>query len=104
MGNVVDTVGATQFDENASLLTDDGQISAIGMLGSEFSWMKGDTGVNMKPISVGNRDQHEAMLACIVEHRIKPPVDVVYDLDRLQDAYATLEAGSFFGKVGVNLL
>ena len=31
VANVIDTVGATQFDENASLLTGDGQISAIGM-------------------------------------------------------------------------
>jgi NADPH:quinone reductase-like Zn-dependent oxidoreductase len=104
IGNVIDTVGVTQFDDNASLLAPDGQISAIGMLGSEFSWSKQDISVDMKPISVGNRDQHEAMLAFIVEHRIKPPVEVVYDLDRIQDAYRTLETGRFFGKVAVNLL
>lgn len=103
IGNVIDTVGATQFDDNAALLTEDGQISAIGMLGSEFSWSKQDIKVDMKPISVGNRDQHEAMLAFIVEHRIKPPVDVVYDIDRIQDAYRTLETGQFFGKVAINL-
>jgi NADPH:quinone reductase-like Zn-dependent oxidoreductase len=102
--NVIDTVGATQFDDNASLLTPDGQISAIGMLGSQFSWMKQDATANMVPIGVGNRDQHEAMLAFIVEHRIKPVVDVVYDLDRIQDAYRTLEKGAFFGKVALNLL
>jgi D-arabinose 1-dehydrogenase-like Zn-dependent alcohol dehydrogenase len=44
------------------------------------------------------------MLAFIVAHRIKPPVDVVFDLDRIQDAYKALEKGQFFGKVGVNLL
>ncbi|MDR2856489.1 MAG: NAD(P)-dependent alcohol dehydrogenase [Novosphingobium sp.] len=104
IANVIDTVGGTQFDDNASLLAEDGQISAIGMLGSQFSWMKGETGVNMVPISVGNRAQHEAMLAFIVEHDIKPPVDVVFDLDRIQDAYHALEAGRFFGKVGINLL
>ncbi|MDB5726415.1 MAG: alcohol dehydrogenase, partial [Novosphingobium sp.] len=38
-----------------------------------------------------------------VEHRIRPVVDAVYDLDRLQDAYRALETGSFFGKVGINL-
>jgi NADPH:quinone reductase-like Zn-dependent oxidoreductase len=104
VANVIDTVGATQFDDNASLLAADGQISAIGMLGSEFSWTKGETDVDMKPIAVGNRDQHEAMNAFIVEHRIKPPVDVVFDLERIQDAYRTLETGNFFGKVAVNLI
>jgi NADPH:quinone reductase-like Zn-dependent oxidoreductase len=103
VANVIDTVGGTQFDDNASVLTADGQISAIGMLGSEFSWTKENPEVDMKPISVGNRDQHEAMLKFMVEHKIKPPVDVVFDLDRIQDAYRTVEAGSFFGKVAVNL-
>jgi NADPH:quinone reductase-like Zn-dependent oxidoreductase len=44
------------------------------------------------------------MTRFIVEHRIRPVVDVVYDLDRLQDAYNHLESGRFFGKVGVSLL
>lgn len=104
IANVIDTVGATQFGDNSSLMQDGAQLSAIGMLGSQFTWMRQDINVDMKPIGVGNRDQHEAMLAFIVEHRIKPVVDVVYDLDRLQDAYRALQAGSFFGKVAVNLL
>lgn len=103
VANVIDTVGATQFDDNAALLGEGGQLSAIGMLGSEFSWTRQDPGVKLAPIAVGNRTQHEAMLAFIVEHRIRPVVDVVYDLDRIQDAYRTLESGAFFGKVGVNL-
>lgn len=104
VANVIDTVGKSQFEDNASLLAEDGQLSAIGMLGSDFSWTTQASGVTMAPISVGNRDQHEAMTAFIVAHRIKPPVDVVFDLDRIQDAYRTLEAGRFFGKVGINLL
>jgi NADPH:quinone reductase-like Zn-dependent oxidoreductase len=104
IANVIDTVGAAQFDDNAGLLAGDGQLSAIGMLGSDFSWTRQDGTVNLAPIGVGNRDQHEAMLDFIVRHRIKPVVDVVYDLDRIQDAYRHLESGRFFGKVGLNLL
>ncbi|MCT2400019.1 zinc-dependent alcohol dehydrogenase family protein [Novosphingobium mangrovi (ex Huang et al. 2023)] len=105
LANVIDTVGAVQFDDNVSLLGEGGQLSAIGMLGSDFSWTRmGEQGVNLAPIGVGNREQHEAMTAFIVEHRIKPVVDVVYDLDRLVDAYRHLESGRFFGKVGVSLL
>ena len=103
--NVVDTVGAVQFDDNVALLSEGGQLSAIGMLGSDFSWTRlGEAGVTLPPIGVGNRQQHEAMTRFIVEHRIRPVVDVVYDLDRLQDAYNHLESGRFFGKVGVSLL
>jgi NADPH:quinone reductase-like Zn-dependent oxidoreductase len=104
IANVVDTVGAVQFDDNVSLLQDGGQLSAIGMLGSDFSWTRQQEGVNLAAIGVGNRDQHEAMLAFIVQHRIKPVVDVVYDLDRIQDAYKCMEGHGFFGKVGVSLL
>lgn len=104
VANVIDTVGAVQFDDNASLLAEDGQLSAIGMLGSDFSWSRQDIKINLAPIGVGNKEQHEAMLAFMVEHRIKPVVDVVYDLDRIQDAYRHLESGRFFGKVAVNLL
>jgi NADPH:quinone reductase-like Zn-dependent oxidoreductase len=104
IANVIDTVGEVQFDDNAALLLPDGQISAIGMLGSDFSWTRQNPNVDLKPISVGNRDQHEALTAFMVRHHIRPVVDVVYDLDRLQDAYRCQESGRFFGKVGVNLL
>jgi NADPH:quinone reductase-like Zn-dependent oxidoreductase len=104
IANVIDTVGVVQFDANASLLVEGGQLSAIGMLGSNFSWTRQNPGVSLVPINVGNRDQHEAMTAFIVKHRIRPVVDVVYDLDRIRDAFRHLESGQFFGKVGVNLL
>jgi NADPH:quinone reductase-like Zn-dependent oxidoreductase len=73
------------------------------MLGSEFSWARAEPGVALAPIAVGSRDQHEAMVSFIAQHRIRPVVDVVYDLSRLQDAYHHLLSGAFFGKVGVNL-
>lgn len=104
IANVLDTVGEAHFDDNASLLDKGGQLSAIGMLGSDFSWTRREQGVNLAPIGVGNRDQHEAMTAFIVERCIRPVVDVVYDLERLQDAYRHLASGQFFGKVGINLL
>lgn len=104
IANVLDTVGAVHFDDNISLLDKGGQLSAIGMLGSDFSWTRQEEGVNLAPIGVGNRDQHEAMTAFIVAQRIRPVVDVVYDLDRLQDAYRHLQSGQFFGKIGLNLL
>lgn len=104
VANVVDTVGSTQFDDNVSLIGEGGQLSAIGMLGADFSWGREADDVAIKPIAVGNRTQHEAMAAFVVRHKIRPVVDVVYDLDRVQDAYRHLESGKFFGKVGLNLL
>lgn len=104
VANVIDTVGVSQFDDNASLLGEGGQLSAIGMLGSDFSWSRQDSDITIAPIAVGCRDQHEAMTDFIVEHRIRPVVDVVFDLERIQDAYRCMESHQFFGKVGINLL
>ena len=59
--------------------------------------------MKLAPIAVGSRAQHEAMVAFMAAHRIRPVVDVVYDLDRIEDAYRCMESHAFFGKVGVNL-
>lgn len=103
VANVIDTVGAVQFEDNASLLVEDGQLSGIGMLGSDFTWTLPDAAAVLKPIAVGSRTQFEAMTRFIVSHRIRPVVDAVYDLDRLVEAYRALERGEFFGKIGINL-
>ena len=97
-------MGASNFDANASVLAADGQLSAIGMLGASFSWDTQDSPVTIARIGVGNRTQHEAMTAFIVRHRIRPVIDVVYDLDRIAEAYRAIEGGRFFGKVGLSLL
>ena len=102
---VVDVVGASQVETAASVLNPGGVIAAIGMLGSEFSWHQGDAGGHpVARINVGNRTDHEAMLAFCERHAIRPVVDAVYDLTRLQEALRHLESGRFFGKIGVSLL
>jgi NADPH:quinone reductase-like Zn-dependent oxidoreductase len=102
---VVDNAGATQLQASASLLNAGGLIAAIGMLDGDFSRGKDPgAGKAMVAIAVGSRDQHEAMLAFAVQHRIHPVVDVVYDLARLGDAMRHQESARFFGKVGINLL
>jgi NADPH:quinone reductase-like Zn-dependent oxidoreductase len=101
---VVDNAGGTQLAASGSLLNDGGVIAAIGMLDGEFSRGKDPGGKQMVAIAVGNRDQHEAMLAFAAQHRIHPVIDVVYDLSRLGAAMRHHESGRFFGKVGINLL
>jgi NADPH:quinone reductase-like Zn-dependent oxidoreductase len=100
---VVDVVGASQLEMSASLLNQGGIVAAIGMLGGKFSW--GHEVANTKIVTIigGSRVQHDAMIAFAAKHRIRPVVDVVYDLARLQDALRRVESGDFFGKVGINL-
>jgi NADPH:quinone reductase-like Zn-dependent oxidoreductase len=100
---VVDVVGASQIEECARAVGDGGIISSVGLLEGAHSWGK-DVGKPIVPIVVGNREQHEAMLRFCVVHRIRPVVDIVYDLDRLPEAMRRMESGKFFGKIGINLL
>ena len=100
---VVDVTGAAELEACARIVNDDGLISEVGRLLGESS--RGHE-VN-KPaasIVVGNREQHEAMLAFCAKYGIRPVVDTVYDLDRLAAAMHHLESGRFFGKIGINLL
>jgi NADPH:quinone reductase-like Zn-dependent oxidoreductase len=100
---VVDVAGGGQLAPSVSLLNEGGIIAAIGMLDGEFSWGK-DVGATIVPIFVGDREQHQAMVAFAAQHAIRPVVDVVYDLERLADALRMMESGAFFSKIGINLL
>lgn len=102
---VVDTAGQGELQASAGLLNDGGLIAAIGNLSGNFNFGQTEVAGNrVAAISVGNRQAHDEMIGFAAEHAIRPVVDVVYDLDRLQDALRHLESGGFFGKVGVNLL
>jgi NADPH:quinone reductase-like Zn-dependent oxidoreductase len=102
---LVDVVGASEIETSATLLNPGGVIAAIGMLGSDFSWHNAEIGGHpVVRITVGNRDEHEAMLAFCARHAIRPAIDAVYDLTRLPDACRHLESGKFFGKIAVSLL
>lgn len=101
----VDVVGPSELAAGAGLLNEGGVVAAIGMLDGAFSWDRQEIdGKPIIPIAVGDRRAHEAMLAFIARHGVRPVVDVVYDLERLGDAMRRLEEQDFFGKVGVTLV
>jgi D-arabinose 1-dehydrogenase-like Zn-dependent alcohol dehydrogenase len=101
---VVDVAGAGEVDAAASLLAPGGVVAAIGMLDGAFSWDRREiAGHAVAPISVGNRQEHEAMLAFVERRGIHPVVDIVYNLADLRHALRRLRSGDFFGKIGIDL-
>jgi NADPH:quinone reductase-like Zn-dependent oxidoreductase len=100
---VVDVVGEAQLEQCAQAVAEGGVISAVGRLEGEASWGK-DVGKTVVPIVVGNRQQHEEMLAFAAKRGIRPVIDAVFDLARLSDAMRWFESGQAFGKVAFNLL
>jgi NADPH:quinone reductase-like Zn-dependent oxidoreductase len=100
---VVDVVGMAGLEACARVVGDGGIISEVGRLTGEASWGR-DIGKPAATIVVGNRGQHEAMLAFTAKQRIRPVIDTVYDLTRLSAALHHQASGQFFGKIGINLL
>jgi NADPH:quinone reductase-like Zn-dependent oxidoreductase len=54
-------------------------------------------------IYVGSRADFEALNAFLAEHRVKPIVDKVFELEEAPAAFAAMESGEFFGKVVIRL-
>lgn len=100
---VVDVVGESQVKDCARALAEGGVISAVGRLQGNASWGK-NVGKPVIPVVVGNREQHEAMLAFCAVHGIRPVVDTAFDLRELSDAMRLMERSGTFGKIGINLL
>ncbi|MET0137660.1 MAG: NAD(P)-dependent alcohol dehydrogenase, partial [Sphingobium sp.] len=99
---LVDVVGTGSLAESASALAPGGAIGAIGMLDGAFSW-GADIGVSVVPVTVGSRTAMETMLRAVAINHIRPVVDRVWPLDRLAAALTALEAGAFFGKIGITI-
>ena len=54
-------------------------------------------------IYVGSRADFEALNAFLTEHRIKPVVDKVFELEDAPAAFEAMDSGDFFGKVVIRL-
>ena len=54
-------------------------------------------------IYVGSRADFEALNAFLTEHKIKPVVDKVFELEDAPAAFAAMDSGDFFGKVVIRL-
>jgi len=59
--------------------------------------------VRMKGIGTGPRTSLEAMNRVVVQHEITPVVEQVFPLAKVAKAFAVMERGGYFGKVGVTI-
>ena len=55
--------------------------------------------VRVQGITVGSREQFEAMLRAIAHARLRPVIDRIYPMARFADAFDHLASGRHFGKV-----
>jgi zinc-binding alcohol dehydrogenase/oxidoreductase len=100
---VVDTVGPATFDESIRSLAREGMILTVGATsGPKLElllprmWFRH---LSLVTSTMGNHGEFRSMLDDVNQHRLRPPVDRVFDLADGAAAFAHLEAGNQFGKV-----
>lgn len=104
---VLEVGGAGTLPQSLASLAPGGHIALIGGL----SGFGGDipamallhANATVSGIYVGSRANFEAMTAFIEQHRIRPVIDRVFELDDAADAYRRIDAGEHLGKVVIRL-
>lgn len=104
---VIDIGGAATIAESARALGYGGTVCVIGVLGGIEAalpvreLMMKCAGV--RGLTVGSRQDFEAMVAAVSQHGLKPVIDRVYPRAELNAALARLAGREHFGKIGVEL-
>jgi len=105
--HVIEVGGAETLKEALKSIRLGGRISVIGNVSGNTADLRIGaviaTRVTMQGISVGSRDDFEAMNRAIDLHKIEPVVDTVLPFDVGRAAFDHMEAGKHFGKICIDL-
>jgi NADPH:quinone reductase-like Zn-dependent oxidoreductase len=103
--HVLDVLGGAQVQRSLAAARLGGTVSLVGFLtGLEARF---DLGlalrrmVRLQAVSVGSREDQEALGAALEAHGVRPVVDRVFPFEELPAAYAHLASGAQLGKVVV---
>jgi NADPH:quinone reductase-like Zn-dependent oxidoreductase len=101
--HVVELGGAGTMERSIRAARIGGTLSLIGVLAGGKAEVALPLVVmrnlRLQGVTVGSRDDFEAMVRAIAQHRLHPPVDRVFAFDEVPDAFAHFEAQRHFGKV-----
>jgi NADPH:quinone reductase-like Zn-dependent oxidoreductase len=100
---VLEVGGAETLEQSTRALRDGGDVAGIGLLTGKTIFHASPSSGRLLRIRVGNRDQLEDLVRGISATGVRPVVDRVFPLEDLGSALATLEAGHFFGKIGIEI-
>ena len=104
---VLETGGAGTLENSLAAIRHGGHINIIGyMTGVEMGITVFPLivkGANFHGIGTGNRDDYEAMMQCVQEHRIQPPISGRYMMEDTARALQDLTDGGHFGKLVVTI-
>lgn len=104
---VVEIGGTGTLVQSLKAIRRGGHIPIIGALaGAEMGILVYDlimTNANLHGISVGNRDDFEAMMAFVEAHNIVPVIEKSYPFEAAATALRDIDTGKHFGKLVVSI-
>ncbi|HLI67742.1 MAG TPA: NAD(P)-dependent alcohol dehydrogenase [Caulobacteraceae bacterium] len=105
--HVIEVGGADTFAQSVQAIRNGGHVAVIGIL-SGFTKdvnVAAIFGANARihGITVGSREQFEAMCRAIAANDIHPVVDRRYPLAEAQAAFTAMQAGEHFGKIVLDM-
>jgi NADPH:quinone reductase-like Zn-dependent oxidoreductase len=101
--HVVEVGGEQTVGQSLRAVRVGGTLSLIGVLsGGKMDVRLGPIvtrAVRMQGVTVGSREDFEAMARAIAQHRLRPVIDKVFPFDELHAALRHLASGAQFGKI-----
>lgn len=103
--HIVEVGGAGTLNQSIRAVRVGGTISMIGVLAGPSSDLTIPlvvmTNIRLQGVTVGSREQMEAMCRGIAQAKMKPVVDRVFPFEQAKDAFAYMSSGRHFGKVAI---
>jgi len=107
LDHIVEVGGAGTLNQSIRAIRIGGIISMIGVLSGPSHELLIPLvvmqNIRLQGVTVGSREDFEAMLRAMALHRIRPPIDRVFAMDEIQAAFEHMAAGRHFGKIIVRI-
>lgn len=101
--HVIEVGGQQTLPQSLRAIRAGGTISMIGVLsGASMETRLGPIvtrHIRLQGITLGSRDDFEAMTRAISQHKLRPVIDRVFDFEELRAAFDYLASGMHFGKI-----
>jgi NADPH:quinone reductase-like Zn-dependent oxidoreductase len=103
--HVVEVGGKDTMTQSVEAAAAGGRIAIIGLLSGLPTQIEAlqvfRKNLRVIGISVGSREQFEAMCRAIDDHKLKPVVDRSFSFDKVPEALRLMKSGEHFGKICV---
>jgi NADPH:quinone reductase-like Zn-dependent oxidoreductase len=104
---VVEVVGAASIAQSLDAVRWGGEVVLIGFLseaGPDVSYVRlKSSGATIRSIGVGDRALLDDLVRAVIDARIEPVIDRVFDFEDAGSAFRHLQTGSHVGKIVIRL-